>query len=108
VFTILVAQAADAATAKAEWNTQLAVIETKLSSGLPPSVHVSLDTSSLSGVGDAAVSVSGGDAADGINFNGVYVLSGPTFFLIGDLVLNQPPASIDDLKTQAQTVLGRI
>jgi hypothetical protein len=108
VFTVFVGQAVDAATAKAEWNTELAVAEAKLNSGLPPGIHVNFDASNTSGIGDQAVTLSGSEAAAGITFNGVYVLSGPTFFLMGDLVLNRPAASIADLKTQAQTALGRI
>jgi hypothetical protein len=108
VFSVLVGQAVDAATAKAEWNTELAEAEAKLNSGLPAGIHVNFDASNTSGIGDEALTLSGSEAAAGISFNGVYVLSGATFFLMGDLVLNRPPASIADLKTQAQTVLGRI
>jgi hypothetical protein len=108
VLTVLVGQAATAALAKAEWNEELAEAEAKLNSGLPPGDHVSFDTSNTSGIGDQAVTVSGGEDAAGIKFDGVYVLSGPTFFLVGDLTLNRAPASIADLKTQAQTSLGRI
>ena len=108
VFTVLVGQAADAATAKAEWDAELAVAEAKINSALPPGVQVKFDASNTSGIGDQAVTLSGTEAAAGISFNGVYVLSGATFFLIGDMVLHRAPASIADLTTQAQTVLGRI
>jgi hypothetical protein len=108
VLTVFVGQAVDAATAKAEWTAELTELEAKLNSGLPAGDHVSFDTSNTAGLGDEAAIVSGGEDAAGIKFDGVYVLSGPTFFLIGDLVLNRAPAAIADLKTQAQTILGRI
>ena len=108
VTTVLVGEAASAELAKAEFNTELLEAEAKLNSGLPAGDHVSFNTSNTSGIGDQAVTVTGGEDAADIKFAGIYVLSGATFFLIGDLTLHVAPASIADLTTQAQTVMGRI
>jgi hypothetical protein len=107
---VVVAEAADAATAQAVYNTELAEAESKISTDLPPGVHVNLDTSNTAGVGDMAATATGSTTIAGktISFTGIYVISGSTFFTIGDLVLDKAPPTAAAIQAQAQTVIGRI
>jgi hypothetical protein len=110
VFTVEVAEASSGAAASAEWTEEVTEAETKIESALPPGVHVNFDTSNVSGIGDMAATLTGTETLLGkpINFTGIYVLSGPTFFLIGDLVLGQPSPAVSDMEDQARTTLGRV
>jgi hypothetical protein len=110
VFTVEVAQASSGAAASAEWTAEVSEAEAKINSALPPGVHVNFDTSNVSGIGDMAATLTGTETLLGkpINFTGIYVLSGPTFFLIGDLVLGQASPAVSDMEDQARTTLGRV
>ena len=110
VFTVEVAQASSEVEASSEWTAEVAEAEAKINSALPPGVHVNFDTSNVSGIGDMAATLTGTETLLGkpINFTGIYVLSGPTFFLIGDLVLGQASPAVGDMEDQARTTLGRV
>ena len=43
-----------------------------------------------------------------ISFTGIYVISGATFFTIGDLVLGVAPPTEAAIQAQAQIVIGRL
>jgi hypothetical protein len=107
---VLVAQAADAATAQAVYTQELAQAEAKISTDLPAGVHVNLDTANTAGVGDKAATATGSTSIGGrtIGFTGIYVISGATFFTIGDLVLDKTPPTAADIQAQAQVVIGRL
>ena len=109
VFTVEVAQT-DAATASAEWTVELARTEATIESRLPPGVHVNFDASNAAGIGDEAAVLTGSETIVGkpINFSGIYVLSGGTFFLIGDLVVGKASPAVSPIEDQARTVLTRI
>jgi hypothetical protein len=109
VFTVEVAQA-EPALASAEWTQELAETEATIESRLPPGVHVNFDASNAAGIGDEAAVLTGSETLVGkpINFSGIYVLSGGTFFLIGDLVLGKASPPVSAMEDQARKVLTRI
>ena len=110
VLDVVVAQAPDAATAQAGFSQALGQAQAQVATEVPPGVHVNLNSANAEGIGDKATTItwsySGGGAT--IAFTGIYVLSGATFFTIGDLVTGTSPATLTALKDQAQVVLGRI
>lgn len=120
VMDVIVAQADSPATAQAVYAQELGEAQTLIATRLPPGVHVNLVTSSASvspsgsanpsSVGDEASSVTGSTSILGktIAFSGIYVISGSTFFTIGDLVLSAPAPTQAAIAAQAQTVIGRI
>jgi hypothetical protein len=75
-----------------------------------PGISAKLNTANTDGIGDKAATITGAASVQGqtISFTGIYVLSGATFFTIGDLVTGTSPATLTALKDQAQVVLGRI
>ena len=120
VFDVVVAQAADAATAKAVYAQELGNAQNLIATNLPPGVHLNLTTSSASvspsgsaspsSIGDEAATVTGGASIEGktISFTGIYVISGATFFTIGDLLLGATPPTEAAIQAQAQVVIGRL
>jgi hypothetical protein len=107
---IIVAQAASPAAAQADYATELGEAQTLIATRLPAGVHVNLNTANTAGIGDKASTVTGAEAILGkqISFTGIYVISGATFFTIGDLVLGTTPPTAAAIQDQAQTVIGRI
>jgi hypothetical protein len=118
---VVVAQAADAATAKAVYAQELGNAQNLIATNLPPGVHLNLTTSSASvspsggsaspsSIGDEAATVTGGASIEGktISFTGIYVISGATFFTIGDLLLGAAPPTEAAIQAQAQVVIGRL
>ena len=107
---IIVAQAADAKTAQAYYAAGQADAQSTITSKLPPGTSAKLNTSNTEGIGDKASIIAGAASAEGqtINFTGIYVLSGATFFTIGDLVLNKPAPTVSSIQDQAKVTLGRI
>ncbi len=73
-------------------------------------MHVNLNSANTEGIGDKASTVTGAETLLGktISFTGIYVISGATFFTIGDLVLGTAPPTVADIQDQAKTVIGRI
>ncbi|HEY5049981.1 MAG TPA: hypothetical protein VII50_03705 [Acidothermaceae bacterium] len=110
VMDIIVAQAIDAKTAQADYAAAQADAQTTIASKLPPGVHVNLNAANAAGIGDQAVTITGAESLLGqtLSFTGIYVLSGATFFTIGDLVLAKPPPTVSAIEDQARTTLGRI
>jgi hypothetical protein len=107
---IIVAQAASPAEAKGVYAQELGETQTLIATRLPPGVHVNLNSANTQGIGDQASTVTGSDTLLGktISFTGIYVISGSTFFTIGDLVVGAAPATVSDVQDQAKTVIGRI
>ena len=87
VFTVEVGQASSTAVATAEWTAAQAQAKALVTGQLPPGVHVTLDTSNVSGIGDRAATVHGSASFGGLafGFSGIYVLKGATFFAFQDL-----------------------
>ena len=119
VFTVLVAQS-DPKLAAAEFDQELAVAEAKVESALPAGVSVPLGVQDLdasssnssgasTAIGDKAVGLVGSETVVGrsIYFTGIYVLSGGTFVLIGDLVLGHASPPLTAMEDEARTALSR-
>jgi hypothetical protein len=112
VFSVTVAQVADAGTAQAAWAQQEAEVQSDIQRNLPPGVNVNLtfdDLANLSGFDRAAL----GGAATTIlgrpfNVSGIFLLKGATFVAFSDVVVGQPAPTSDALQSEAQTVLGRL
>lgn len=107
---IIVAQAADAATAQADYAQAQADAQTTIATKLPPGTQAKLNTTNAQGIGDKAATITGASSVQGqtISFTGIYVLSGATFFTIGDLVLDKAPPTVTAIQDQAKVTLGRI
>jgi hypothetical protein len=107
---IIVAQAVDAKTAQADYAQGLADAETTIATNLPAGITVKLNTANTQGIGDRAAAITGASSVQGqtISFTGIYVLSGATFFTIGDLVLAKAPPTVTAIQDQAKVTLGRI
>jgi hypothetical protein len=112
VMDIIVAQAPDAATAQADYAQAQADVQTTIATNLPPDITAKLntDTASTAGIGDKAATITGAASVEGqtVSFTGIYVLSGATFFTIGDLVLAKAPPTVTAMQDQAKVTLGRI
>ena len=123
VMDIIVAEADSPATAKAVYAQELGNAQNLIATNLPPGVHVNLVTSSASlgsssasasaspsSIGDEASTVTGSAAILGktISFTGIYVISGATFFTIGDLLLGATPPTEAAIQAQALVVIGRL
>lgn len=106
---IIVAQAVDTKTAQAYYAAGLADANTTIDSKLPPGTTAKLNSANTEGIGDQATTITGAASVQGqtISFTGIYVLSGATFFTIGDLVLNKPSPTVTTIQDQAKVTLGR-
>jgi hypothetical protein len=112
VFSVLVAQALDVATAQADWTQEEAQAQSYLEKGVPSGVTVSLnltDVSNVAGADRAAVGT-GGVTISGETINGsvIYLLKGAAFVYFGDLVLGKAAPATADMEAQATTTLGRV
>jgi len=112
VFMVVVAQAADAATAQADWTQEQAKAEATIKEGLPQGASVNLNITNVT-------TLSGADKAALATFNttisghpvgiiAIYLLKGATFVSFSDLVLGKATPTADAMETQAQTSLGRL
>jgi hypothetical protein len=110
VLDVIIAQTADATTAKAGFSQAQSQAQSQYAAELPPGVQSTLKSASADGIGDMATTVTYSYSNGGttIAFAGIYVLKDNMFFTIGDLVTGTSPATITALKDQAQTVIGRI
>lgn len=112
VLMVQVAVAVDAAHAQADWaqeesKAQAAIQQLVASQGA--NVNFNLSEITLSGADKAAIATASGTiASQTLNISAIYVLKGPVFFTISDLVLNQPAPTSDALQAQAKTVLTRL
>jgi hypothetical protein len=108
VLTVVVAQAPDVATAKAQEAKAKQDIEDqaqsfgvgKVKTTELPGFATDTDAVLIDGTADVGGQTLGGRA--------LYLLKGATFFGFSDLALNQEPPSDDAIKAQAMTSLGRI
>lgn len=114
VFSVLVGQAADAATAQAEWSSEESKVEARIKQGLSQlpqgtTVNFTATEVSVSGADRAAVLVtSGAFGPVHLNAGFIYLLKGATFVTFGDLTVNHAAPTAAALEAQAQTTLGRV
>jgi hypothetical protein len=110
VMDVIVTQAPDAKTAQAAFAQGVAEAQSTISTNLPPGITVKLDPTNTAGIGDNATTIIGAGSVAGqtISFTGIYVLSGATFFTIGDLVLTKAPPTAAAVQAQAKVTVGRI
>lgn len=112
VFSVLVTQASDAATAQADWAQEQAKAQAAVKQGVPPGVNVNLnltDVSNLAGADRAAVaSFNTTISGVAVGITAIYVLKGAVFFSFSDLVVGAAPPSTSAMEAQAKTVLGRL
>ena len=112
VFTVLVVQAPDAATAQADWTQEQAKAEAAIKQGLPQGASVNLNVTDLTGVSGADkaalatlnVTISG----QPVGLIAIYLLKGPTFLFFSDLVLGKAAPTAATMEAQATTSLGRL
>ncbi|MGH8891644.1 MAG: hypothetical protein ACRDV3_18030 [Acidothermaceae bacterium] len=109
MFTVEVAQAADASQAAAAFSQGEAQVKADVQQKLPAGTNASLATSDITGLADKAATVSGTATFSGqtIGISGIYLLKGATFFAFQDLRLGSPPTSAA-LQAEATTALGRV
>ncbi|HEX7264031.1 MAG TPA: hypothetical protein VF383_07615 [Candidatus Dormibacteraeota bacterium] len=110
VFEVFVGQAADAATAQAQWDQEKSKVVSALqskSTGAPTMTFNIVDTS-ISGA-DRAASGTMTYKVGTVTIGGtlLYLLKGATFTAIADLEANQTPPTIAAMEAEGQTVLGR-
>ncbi len=110
VFTVVVGQAKDAATAGAEWVAEQAQAEAALKEQVPSGATVSLHKAGVSGLADKAETVTGSAAISGVQFgaSAIFLLKGATFVQFSDVVVGTAPPSTAALESQARTTLGRV
>jgi hypothetical protein len=103
VFFVQVASATSASEAQADWATEEAQLDADISASLPSDLNATTSKTDLTGLGDKAATGTLSESLNGqtININVIYLLKGPNLLAFGDTKLNEPAASIDDLKTQA-------
>lgn len=114
VFEVLVAQAASASAAQADWSAEEAKVQSSLSSGssnLPPGMtfQFNVNDTSVSGADKAAAgtinaTISGQTVAGTV----VYVLKGAAFGAITDITVGHAAPSVSAMEGQASTTLGRM
>jgi hypothetical protein len=111
VFTIVLAQASDPATAQAAYDQAKAQAQSQLSKGAPSGVKftVNLEDASISGA-DRASAATGTATLSGqtISISAVYVLKGAVFFSFSDLVLGHAAPALSAMEAQATTSAGRL
>ena len=111
VFTIVVTQASDPATAQTAYDNAKAQAQAQLSQGAPSGVkfNVNLSDTSISGA-DRASAATGTGTISGqtISISAVYVLKGSVFFTFADLVLGHAAPALSLMEAQATTSLGRL
>jgi hypothetical protein len=102
VFSVLVGQAPDVATAQAG--------KTAAEAGLSKLASKGIQFTELPNFADGAAYYVGGGTISGqtINIGAMYVLKGTVFFGFSDLVLNNPAPTAAALQAQATVVLGRL
>jgi len=102
VFTVIVAQAPDVATAQAGKAAAEAQIQSEAGKGI--------QFTELPTFADGAASTTGSYTVSGQTFNiaAFYALKGTIFFGFSDLALNKPAPTAAALQAEAQTVLGRL
>ena len=111
VFLVLIAKAADAATASAQWDAQLAKAQAYLQTQLPPGAAVQFNTSDVSILGaDKAAAGTGSANISGVTLSAtdVFLLKGATFVFFSDLKLGDTPPSLPSMENQGTLVVSRL
>jgi hypothetical protein len=111
VVNVLVAQAADAATAQADWAQEQAEAQAQLQQSVPAGVSLSfsLDDTSVTGADKAAVGTASASISGvGVAISAIYVLKGAVFFTFSDLAVGHAAAAATALEAQAGTTIGRL
>jgi hypothetical protein len=103
VFTVVVDQASDPASAQAAQKAAEAAVKTQVSG-------VDVETSPISGIGDAADFMSAFGTVGGatVGASAIYVIKGNTVFGFSDVAKNSPVPSSAGLETQATRDLSRL
>ncbi len=102
VFTVVVGQAPDEATAQAGKATFKQMIETATKGQAKVTELPDLAD------GAAIIEASGGESGITLGVIGIYILKGTIYFGLSDVAVGGKPPSQDAMKAEAQTVLGRI
>jgi hypothetical protein len=102
VFSVIVAQAPDVATAQAGKAAAEAQIQSEAGKGV--------QVTEVPNFADGAAYTAGSYTISGQTFNiaAFYALKGTIFFGFSDLLLNKPAPTAAALQAEAQTVLGRL
>jgi hypothetical protein len=105
VFMVIVAQAPDVATAKA----QEAAAEANLNANYP-GVKVTITTLTDFQPNADAAAAQGSGSVSGVTFGaiGIYLLKGATFVSFSDVEVNATAPTLDAMKAQAGTTLSRV
>jgi hypothetical protein len=111
VFTVIVAQAADPATAQADWAQEEAKVQAALNQvaqGVSFTFTIN-DVSNVAGadraaVGSGSVTLSGQTISAAV----IFVLKGANFFSFSDIAVGHAPPSAAAMEAQAVTSLGRV
>ncbi len=109
VFSVIVATAASADAAQADWTAEEAQADASLASGFGAGLPVNVTKTDLTGLGDRAAVGTGSETIQGQTISGgaIYLLKGPNFLTFSDLTLGTAPTA-DALKAQAATSLDRM
>ncbi len=110
VLDVVVVRAANAAAARAAFDSERARAQDFLSKSLPASIKISFSPKSIPGLGDRAAVGTGSAQLAGTSIKGsaIYVLKDATFFSISDVSATRGAASVAALKAEATKVLGRL
>jgi hypothetical protein len=112
VFMVIVGQAPDAATARAEWTQEQAKAQAALEKSVPAGMALNFkvnDVSSIPGADKAALASfkeSIGNVT--ITASAVYLLKGPVFLSFSDLAVGHSAPATSAMEAQAATSLGRL
>lgn len=111
VFSVEVAQAADAATAQAGWAEQEAKVKSNLDQAAQGSnINFTInDVTNVPGadraaVGNGSVTISGHTISAAV----IFILKGAIFFSFSDIALGKAPPSTSAMEAQAVISLGRV
>ena len=111
VFEVLIAQAADAATAQSTWAQEEGVAQQRLKDAASqlPSASLTVNDVSIAGADRAAVGTFSATFS-GRTFAAaaVYLLKGPYFLSFSDLVVGKSAPTADAMQAEAATALGRL
>jgi hypothetical protein len=112
VFEVLVATASSAAAAQAQWDSEKSQVSAalqKASSAPGVTVNINVTDTSLSGADRAAVGTfSESGSGHTIAATALYVLKGPVFLAIVDLLVDHAPPTTTAMESEGQTALGRL
>jgi len=112
VFSVLVALAPDAATARADWAQEEAKAQAAVQQGAGSGANITFnlnDVANLPGADLAAVGTASGTVSgQTIAGSAIYLLKGATFLTFSDLLIGHAPPTTSAMEMQAQTSLGRL